>query len=78
MILFEPGPPTPPLHRRHPAVYRLDRIIRWAQVPLSGMTGSALPAVEEKCQAVRAALVGKPLRPHTRHGKYARQKRLAL
>ena len=78
MILFEPGPPTPPLHRRHPIVKQLDRIIRRMQffgaLNHPELLGVSL-ALNEK---VRKALVGKKLRPNNRTGARARQRRLGL
>jgi hypothetical protein len=79
VILFGPGPPTPPLHRRHPAVRELDRIIRGEQAEERAGLGlhcrKGVP-VEDSLQAIRRALVGKPLRPNNRTGARARQRRL--
>jgi hypothetical protein len=75
VILFEPGSPTPPLHRRHPAVRELDRVIRYLQASVASHY-AAFTRAEDRLQHVRAALVGKPLRPNNRTGARARQRRL--
>lgn len=66
------------LHRRHPAVRMLDRIIRRTQffgaLNHPELLGVAM-ALNEK---VRKALAGKPLRPYLRSGKHAKQQRLDL
>jgi len=78
MILFEPGPPTPPLHRRHPAVKDLDRLIRDAE--WWWYEAKKVSAYEriDLLQDLRRRLVGKRLRPNSRTGARSRQKRLEL
>jgi hypothetical protein len=76
VILFEPGPPTPPLHRHHPSVKMLDRAIR--VVERAAVDRYIHGPLGYRLQLLRKALAGKTLRAYIRTGKRPKQQRLDL
>lgn len=84
MILFAVDTETHALHREHPAVKQLDRLIRRVQIVRFSVNHEERSVtvhrsdLEWPLQRLRKSLAGKPLRPYLRSGKYAKQRRLPL